>query len=109
MDRREAARQFKERKTFRGAYAVRCTKTGEVWVGSSMNLDATRNSTWFSLRHGSHHNKMLQAAWNEHGDQEFSYEILETLDQDVSPLEIWDLLKKAKSRWVEQFGAHALL
>jgi hypothetical protein len=107
--RREAAKEFKERKIARGAFAVKCGITAQVWVGSTMNLDASRNSTWFSLRHGSHHDKALQAAWNEHGDQNFSYEILEKLDDDVSPLEIWDLLKKVKRRWVEQLGASALL
>ena len=52
--RKEAVRQYKEKKPSIGIYAVRCTATGRVWVGSSLNLEATKNRCWFSLRGGMH-------------------------------------------------------
>jgi hypothetical protein len=107
--RREVIREYKERKPRRGAYAVRCRPTGDVWVGSSMNLDATRNGVWFALRHGSHLDKGLQSVWNAQGEPEFEYEILEQLDEEVSPLAVRDLLKERKAHWLAQFGAHPLL
>ena len=103
--RKEAIRKFKEKKPLLGAYAVRCTTTGNVWVGVSRNLEATRNGSWFSLRNGSHMEKSLQAEWNVHGEQAFTYEILAGLDEDVHPMEVNDLLKAQKKNWIVQLGA----
>src|SRR5258705_175775 len=52
QSRRQAVRDFKERKTLRGVFAVCCAATGEVWVGGSRNLDQQQNSIWFGLRRG---------------------------------------------------------
>ena len=106
--RKEAVRKFKERKSLLGAYAVRCTVTGHVWVGVSRNLDATRNGTWFSLRNGLHREKSLQDEWNAHGESAFQYEILVGLDEDIHPLEVDDLLKEQKKIWIDQLGAQPL-
>jgi hypothetical protein len=109
VNRKEAIRAYKELKPARGAYAMRCAASGQVWVGSSMNLDATRNGLWFGLRHGSYIDKTLQAAWDAHGEPEFSYEILEKFDDDVCPIELKDLLKARRAHWAEKFGARKLL
>lgn len=109
FDRKEAIKEYKARKLPRGAYAVRCTVTGQVWVGSSRDLNAARNGLWFTLRIGSHRERTLQAAWSTHGEQAFEYEILEKLDEDVCALAVHDLLKEMKLRWVERLGAGALL
>ena len=106
--RKEAIRKFKERKPLRGAFAVRCTATGRIWVGSSRNLDATKNGSWFSLRNGSHLDKSLQTEWNAHGEDKFEYEILEKLEDDVSPLAVADLLKEKRSHWIARLGTRPL-
>lgn len=107
--RKEAIRNFKERKTLLGAYAVRCTATGHVWVGVSRNLDATRNGCWFTLRSGSHREKSLQDEWNAHGESAFQFEILVGLDEEIHPLEVDDLLKEQKKNWIAKLGAQPLL
>ena len=109
IDRKEAIRKFKEQKPARGIYAVRCTTTGRVWVGSSRNLDATRNRTWFSLRIGGHIEKSLQEEWNSHGEPAFQYEILETLDPDLLPMAEADLLKGKLTQWAAQLSAKQML
>ncbi len=76
--RKEAIRQFKERKPFLGIFAVRCASTGKLWVGSSRNLYAVQNSTWFSLRLGGYYDPSLQQEWNAQGESAFTLEILET-------------------------------
>ena len=106
--RKEAIRKFKEKKPLLGTYAVRCAVTGNVWVGVSRNLEATRNGSWFSLRNGSHMEKSLQAEWNVHGEQAFTYEILAGIDEDVHPMEVNDLLKAQKKNWIAQLSAHPL-
>jgi len=106
--RKEAIRKCKEQKPLLGAYAVRCTVTGHVWVGVSRNLDATKNGSWFTLRTGSHREKSLQDEWNAHGEPAFEYEILAGLDEDIHPLEVDKLLKEQKKKWLAQLGAQPL-
>ena len=107
-DRKEAIRKFKERKSLAGAFAVRCTATGRTWVGSSRNLEATKNGLWFSLRLGNHQEKSLQEEWNAHGENVFQYEIVEKLAEDVSPIEVYDLLKEKRRHWVAHLSADPL-
>ena len=109
-DRKAAIREFKERKTQQGIFEVRSIPTGKVWVGSSRNLDATKNSIWFTLRLGGHPDRSLQAEWNVHSGQEFfSYEVLEILDDDVSALAAKDLLKEKARDWILKKNALPLL
>lgn len=107
--KKEASNQFRERKSPLGVYAVRCTVNASVWVGSSRNLNAARNSIWFSLRMGNHRDQPLQQEWNTHGEGSFEYVVLELLDDDVPALLIPELLKAAKQRWINQLEARALL
>jgi hypothetical protein len=107
--KKEVIRNFKEKKVLAGAYAVRCTTTENVWVGSSRNLDATKNGCWFILRSGSHQEKTLQAEWNAQGEQAFEYEVLEALGDDVHPLNVATLLKEMKSAWIAKLSATPLL
>jgi hypothetical protein len=107
--RKEAIGKFKERKTFLGVFAVQCTNSGRVWVGSSRNLNATRNGIWSSLRMGGHRDKELQEEWNAQGESAFEYQVLDTLKEDVSPLAVADLLKNGKRHWMKQLDAPGLL
>jgi hypothetical protein len=107
-DRKEAIRKYKERKAPLGAFAISCTATGEVWVGSSRNLEAIRNRHWFALRNGLCTEKPLQEAWNTHGEEKIQYEILEKLDDDVSEFEVADLLKEKRRGWIAKLGARPL-
>jgi len=106
--RKQAIKDFKARQVPRGIFAVRCAPTGRVWIDSSPNLDAARNSLWFFLRNGYHPDKALQAEWNANGVQAFQYEILEKLNDDVSPLAVKDLLKEKKLHWAGKLGAAML-
>jgi len=108
LSRKEAIREFKERKVARGVFAVRCSATGQVWVDSSPNLKAAENSFWFCLRIGSHINKALQAEFEVHGKEAFQFEILETFDEDVTALALGDLLKEKRRHWLAACGAKPL-
>jgi len=71
-------------------------------------LEATKNGCWFCLRGGLHQDKSLQEEWNNQGESAFQYEILESLDNEVNPLNVEDLLKDKKSEWVARLGAQPL-
>ena len=93
----EAIKEFKERKPALGVYAVRCSGSGDAWVGASRNLEATRNSCWFSLRMGGCREPSLQEAWNSHGEAAFTYETLEQFDDDLHPMAVRDMLKARRN------------
>jgi hypothetical protein len=107
--RKDAIREYKERPPNRGIFAIRRLATDRAWVGSSLNLDATRNRTWFALRMGQHHDRPLQAEWHAHGEAAFQYDVLETLKDDVVPMAIADLLKEKTREWAARLGAPTLL
>ena len=104
-ERKEAVRQFKERKPSPGIYALRCSTTGRTWVDSSTNLDAAQNSQFFQLRQRLHRNKELQAEWNAHGEESFRFEVLEKLPEDISSLNLRDVLQERKLFWAAQSPA----
>jgi len=106
--RKDLIREYKERKARPGIFAVRCAATGEAWVGFSRNLDTQKNGIWFQLRSGSHVNAAVQKAWNKHGGDTFSFDELETVEDDNA--EIIDLLLKDRAaHWREKLGATKLV
>jgi hypothetical protein len=108
LNRKEAIRAYKERKIPRGIFVLRCTATGEKWVGSALNLEAARNRNWFALRQRMHPDKALQKVWNDCGEQAFEYDILEKLPDDVAELSLSDTLKQKRLRWIAELGAAGL-
>jgi hypothetical protein len=110
QSRRSAVRDYKERKTPAGVFAVRCAASGAAWVGLSRNLDGHQNSTFFALRMGSHPNKALQAAWSAHGPDALAFEVLEVIDdEEMTALGRADLLKRRERHWLETLGAAKIL
>ncbi len=109
QSKKEAIQKYKERKPQRGIFAVRCPAEDRVWVGASLNVDATKNSLWFRLRLGGKQDPDLLHAWQTHGEAAFTYEILELLDEDTLPMAVRDLLKEKKNQWAASFGARTLL
>jgi len=106
--RRQIASEFKQRSVPRGIYAVRCSATGQVWVGSSPNLDAVQNSLWFQLRGGMSRHRSLQSAWKGQGEAAFTLETLEKFADDLSPLLLNQQLVDQKKAWVLELGAETL-
>lgn len=104
QDRANLIRQYKERKTAPGVYAVRCPDG--VWVAASRNIDSQQNSTLFGLRTGGHPNKAMQAAWKAHGPEAFTFEVLERIeDETLTPLGLADLVKVREAHWRAELGA----
>ncbi|HTH53818.1 MAG TPA: GIY-YIG nuclease family protein [Edaphobacter sp.] len=103
--RREAAREFKERKPSPGIYAIECSTTGQRWIDASLNLDAAENGQFFQLRQCLHRNKEMQATWNAEGETAFRFAIVERLPEETSALNRNDLLVERKRFWAAQSKA----
>lgn len=107
--RKAAIQAYKERKTPRGIFAMRCLATGSVWVDSAMDLAAAENRTWHVLRLGDrYHDPEIFVEFRAHGAESFRYEVLEKFDDDVAPLALRDLLKERKLHWLAQLNARKL-
>lgn len=106
--RRELISDYKERRSRPGVFVLRRRATGETWIGGSRAIDSQVNSLMFSLRHGSHRHKGLQAAWNTDGEAGFEYEIVEALDdQEMTPIGRADWLKARLAHWTAELGAQS--
>lgn len=77
--RAELRRRYKEEGRPMGVHAFRNAVNGKVLVGSSQNLPGALNSLSFQLKMGSHRNRGLQADWNAHGAEAFTWEVLDEL------------------------------
>jgi hypothetical protein len=106
QSRRDAIRDYKERKVTHGVFAVRCAASGEAWVGATPNVEQMQNRIWFGLRQGGHPNPAMRAAWAAHGEGAFAFEVLEEVDtEDLGPLGRESLLKDRTAHWREALGA----
>jgi hypothetical protein len=106
QSRRNAVREFKERKVSAGVFAVRCQPIGEAWVSASRNLQGQHTSLWFQLKMKGCYTRTLQDAWNTHGEPAFVFEVLETVEDDqLSAMGLADRLKSLEAAWREKLGA----
>lgn len=105
--KKAAVAAYKEQKTVAGIYAVRCAAAGRAWIGTAPNLETIQNRLWFGLRLGSSPHRALQAAWNEHGAEALSFDVLERFDGESGAPE-GAALKNRLSSWQEKLGADAL-
>jgi group I intron endonuclease len=80
MNKKDIKREYLETERPMGVFQIRNLSNEKVFVGSSLNLDGILNRHKFALNAGSHQNKALQADWNEHGAENFAFEILEELE-----------------------------
>jgi hypothetical protein len=103
--RKAAIAAYKERKGVAGIYAVRCTASGEVWVGQSPNLDTVQNRIWFTLRVAGNLNRALQRAWDDHGAESFVFDVVEQLEEDDLAYSRDALLKERLAHWRSALGA----
>lgn len=104
--KRDLVREYKERAVRRGVYAVRCVASGQVWASASPNLDSQQNGTWFQLKTGGHPNRALQAAWTQHGEDTFAFEVVAELsDEERTPYALKADLGALEAEWREKLGA----
>lgn len=108
-ERKALLRAYKDRKVEPGVYAVRCTTTGEVWVGATPDLATRQTGIWFTLKLGSHREPSLQAAWTARGEAAFVFERVETVDADgLDAFTRNGKLKDRRDHWVQVLGAQSL-
>jgi hypothetical protein len=99
--RADVRRRYKEEGRPMGVYAFRNAGNGKVLVGSAQNLPGALNSLRFQLKMGSHRNRELQADWKRHGEESFTWEVLDELKPEPSrhPRDELDALERL---WLDE-------
>jgi len=87
-----------------GIYIIENTKNGKVYIGQvgqdkNTNFTTRFNNHYKSLNRGKHKNKHLQSAWNQDGEENFIFDILEIVDNK-------DVLNKREKFWVEYYESN---
>ncbi len=101
--RKEINREYQERVKPSGVFQIKNLANGKVLLGSSLNLEGPLNKHRFMLRINSHPNKELQKDWNELGESQFSFEILEVIQvQDNPNFNLNDELTLLEEIWLEK-------
>src|SRR3990172_6919673 len=96
-------REYKQTPRPMGVYIVKNNVNGKALVGSSPNVPGKINSMKFQLEAGTHKSRDLQSDWNTYGEQSFSFEILDLLEQgDKSPDDLKDDLEALEELWLEK-------
>ena len=104
--RREAVRDYKERKVVPGIFKITCAPSAEVWVGSSRNLPTQQNGIWFQLKLGSARSKTMQAAWKLHGAETFAFSVIEQVEtENVEGYVLQQRLKDRLTHWRQALDA----
>lgn len=60
-----------------GVYEIKCLADGRIYIGSSKNVYTRIHTHWLLLKKNRHQNTKMQAAWNEHGENQFVWRFLE--------------------------------
>lgn len=81
-----------------GIYSWTNTKTGKIYIGSSVNCARRMTEHRSRLRRGSHANAKLQAAWSKYGEPAFEFRMVFTVLQRAD-------LEKVEQQFLDEYGA----
>lgn len=82
-----------------GIYYVRNTKTDQMYVGSSVDIDSRIKRHILALTKGQHHSVYLQRAWDKYGQASFDFGLAEEVE-DRGQLQI------REQEWIDYFGTY---
>ncbi len=93
--RKEINSEYKARRLNGGVYTITNTLNGKYLIGYAVDLKSMQNRFQFAAMTGSAVHPKLQADWDSHGTQTFTFQVIEELEQrpDQSQSEFVDELK----------------
>jgi group I intron endonuclease len=98
--KKELKESYKQGSRPMGVFQFRNMRSGKVYIGSSSDLPAIKNRYIFQLKLGSHKDRELQKEWNEHGEENFIFEILEQLKaKEGVQADYRDDLRTLENKW----------
>jgi group I intron endonuclease len=70
-----------------GIYQIRNLINGKIYIGSAINLKVRKYNHFYDLKNNKHHNIKLQRSYNKYGLDNFSFEILEYIENKSKLIE----------------------
>jgi len=80
IDKKEMKKQYKQHVPEMGIYQIKNRINGKIWIAGARDLHGQMNSCKFQLKNGIHVNKELQGDYTRLGEEDFSFEILDSLE-----------------------------
>lgn len=103
MDKKKLIKQYKETLQPMGVYQIKNLVNGKIFIGSSKNLPGKINGQKFQLNLGSHPHEELQKDYNEAGEANFLFEILDYLEpKEDKNYDYTEDLEILKEMWMEK-------
>lgn len=84
--KKELKEEYKQMKPDMGIFILQSKKDNKAFIETTQNLKGYINRTKFQLGAGNHPNIELQRDWKEQGADNFTIEILETIEYDKDEL-----------------------
>ncbi|MBL0388410.1 DUF2087 domain-containing protein [Tumebacillus sp. ITR2] len=88
-----------------GVYQVKCLVNGKVLIGSSNNVDGMLNRLRFELKSNMNRIPQLQADYNQHGADQFVFEVLELVKPESEGPQDFvaegEQAKALEAKWLE--------
>jgi len=84
-DRKALSREYKNTPRTMGIGVVRNATNGKVLLLASPDIPSLLNRHRAQLRLGGHRNQVLQHDWEEAGEQQFAFEVVDTLTPKDTP------------------------
>ena len=77
-----------------GVYQILCRRTGQKYVGSSLDIDQRWKTHRRQLNQRTHCNQYLQRAWTKYGEPRFEFRVLELINAKR--------LRRSEESWIER-------
>ena len=107
MNRRKELKElYKAMKSDMGIFIIKSNFNDKCYIEVTQDLKGTINSTKFKLELGNHPNKELQKDWKDHGESNFTIEILKKLkyDKDETKVDYSEELNILKLIWEDSLS-----
>jgi group I intron endonuclease len=85
------------RHTHAGIYAIVHSTSGRRYIGGALDVDRRWREHRSQLRRNQHHCQILQDAWNEHGEWQFVFGVIEECDRDT------EILVQREQFWMDRY------
>ncbi len=103
MDKKELKRFYKENPKPMGIFQIKNLSNGKIFVGSGMDVNGKINSCKFQLENGSFVNKELQQDFKTAGENNFTFEVIDTLKPGDDPAQdCAQELETLLNMWIEK-------
>jgi hypothetical protein len=105
IDKKALTREYKETPRPMGVFRIHNKTSGMSLVGWSVNLPAILNRHRGEFRLRGHRDNDFQRDWNAHGEESFSFDVLDTLEPSDDPA--WnptDDLKVLEQMWLDKLA-----